>query len=125
MWRFSFAHAGRTHSSGLFIGHLAQMSINDLEIRVPTTVASTIVEELIETCSTAERLYITLKGTLKKYPGCIHWHLKLTSESKGTLELTYWPSAQRIMFKVNASRSAEWIAVTVPRLHTRIVKVFD
>jgi dihydroxyacetone kinase-like protein len=35
-------------------------------------------------------LRVTLKGTLKKYPGCIHWHLKREGE-RGTLEMTWSP----------------------------------
>src|SRR5688572_17774749 len=73
------------------------------------------IVQAIETCCSVQGLQITLKGTLKQYPDCIHWHLKNATQ-RGTLEITFWPAEHHVWFKVNASRSAEWIADAAARL---------
>ena len=42
-------------------------------------------EAVIEAACAAEGLRLTLKGTLKQYPGRVHWHYKRGKEA-GTLE---------------------------------------
>lgn len=55
------------------------------------------------------------KGSLGKYPGCVHWHYKL-AEQPGTLEITYWPRAKRAWFALRANRYAPWMDTLVPQL---------
>jgi hypothetical protein len=58
---------------------------------------------------------VTLCGTLKQYPGCVHWHLKHGAD-KGTLEITLWRAQRRVWFKVSSNRSAKWIELTMNNL---------
>lgn len=63
----------------------------------------------------AHSLITTMKGALKSYPGCTHWHCKMGRE-KGTLEITLWPAKRRAWFKVQAGRRAPWIDAIVPKM---------
>ena len=60
-------------------------------------------------------LLTTMKGTLKSFPGCTHWHCKLGTQP-GTLEITLWPVKQRAWFKVQSARRADWIVEIIPKL---------
>jgi len=62
-----------------------------------------------------EGLSVNLKGSLAKYPGCIHWHLKRDGQ-RGTLEITVWVSARRIWFSIQTGRTGAWIEETTVRL---------
>lgn len=53
-------------------------------------------------------LTVTLRGTLRQYPGCHHWHLKQNQEP-GTLELTWWPKKNRLWFKIASNRLGDWM----------------
>jgi len=55
------------------------------------------------------------KGSLGKYPDCVHWHYKL-GKQRGTLEITYWPKTQRAWFALRANRYALWMDNVVPQL---------
>ncbi len=61
------------------------------------------------------------RGTLKSYPGCIHWHWK-NGKLPGTLEVTLWPTKRRLWFKVQAGRRAEWIDQVIPTLKVALEK---
>jgi hypothetical protein len=54
-----------------------------------------------------QELRITMSGTLKKYPGCRHWHFK-RPETAGTLELTIQPTACKAWFSIRRGRSVGW-----------------
>ncbi|MBC8109394.1 MAG: hypothetical protein H7Z14_22610 [Anaerolineae bacterium] len=71
--------------------------------------------ERIESVIARYSLLTTMKGTLKSYPGCTHWHCKLGRET-GTLEITLWPAKRRAWFKVQAGRRARWIDEVVPKM---------
>ena len=53
-------------------------------------------------------LRVTLRGTLARYAGCTHWHLKCGGE-RGVLELTHWPEGKRIWFSMQAGRRGDWV----------------
>jgi len=53
-------------------------------------------------------LAIASRGSLRKYKGSVHWHLKKAGH-KGMLEPTWWPKTGRFWFKVASNRNAEWI----------------
>ena len=53
-------------------------------------------------------LSTTLRDTLGKFPGCIHWHAKNGRQS-GTLEITLWPEKHRAWFTIQSGRTAPWI----------------
>jgi hypothetical protein len=56
-----------------------------------------------------------MKGTLRMFPGCMHWHFKKPPQS-GTLEATMWPSAQRIWLSVQSRRHADWIEQSIDEM---------
>ena len=64
--------------------------------------------EQVERAILDARLTVTLRGTLKSYPGCIHWHVK-SGRERGTLELTFFPETGELTFKVAKNRDAPWI----------------
>ncbi len=75
--------------------------------------AENTVEIRVEDC--AERLGLSIqRGTLRSYPGCVHWHFKQPRES-GTLEATWWPKGRRLWLKIASNRQADWIAEAVER----------
>jgi hypothetical protein len=69
--------------------------------RMPTVSA---IERLLKRSG----LGVTLRGTLARYPGCTHWHLKNGSE-RGVLELTHWPGGKRLWFSIQAGRRGDWV----------------
>ncbi len=89
----------------------------EIEVRVPSRVHS--VPQTIERLCSLEELEVSRKGTLAKYPGCVHWHLK-KGRQPGTLELTWWERENRLWFKVAAGRTGAWIDETLRRLPGRI-----
>jgi hypothetical protein len=89
-----------------------------VEIPISTGASFDKVERAIEQAIRRSELEVTLHGSLKKHPGCVHWHLKRRGKS-GTLELTWWPKERRAWFSVQSGRQAVWIPLalrTVPRL---------
>ena len=64
-------------------------------------------------------LRVTLRGTLARYPGCTHWHLKNGSE-RGVLELTHWPPKRRIWFAMQDGRKAAWVMKSASGLKRQI-----
>lgn len=94
------------------------------EVRLAPRADVSAVEMVVEACCTAEGLTLTLKGTLVKYPGCVHWHFKRGRE-RGTLEVTWWPQQRRLWFKVQAGRTGEWVEEAGGRLKQVIEKALQ
>lgn len=78
--------------------------MREVELGVPTG----DVPEHVESLAALAGLTIRLRGTLTVYPGCVHWHFG-KALAKGTLEVTWWPSASRLWLKVHPMRDAAWI----------------
>jgi hypothetical protein len=89
--------------------------VRETEIPLPTGADCNAVERMIDEAIAEIGLQITLRGTLKRHPGCIHWHVKNDRES-GTLEVTLWPEQHRAWFSVQDGRTAAWINKVVARL---------
>jgi hypothetical protein len=85
------------------------------EVSVPKGLDPARVEHTVAACCAADDLRNTLKGTLARYPGSVHWHYSQPRE-RGTLEITWWPRGERLWFKVSAGRSARWITARLPAL---------
>jgi hypothetical protein len=51
-------------------------------------------------------LRVTMRGTLRKFPGCVHWHVKRGREA-GTLEITVWEG--RAWFTIQEGRKGKWV----------------
>jgi len=89
---------------------MTEIDIQLREIEDPTAAIARIDAAIERT-----GLVTTMKGTLKSYPGCKHWHCKLGRES-GTLEITYWPAKRRAWIKIQNARRAKWMDGIVPTL---------
>src|SRR5258708_3532088 len=87
----------------------------EIELTVPLQMDLSQSEQIIEQCCKAEGLSASLKVSLAKYPGCIHWHFKRGGQ-RGTLEITLWASARRIWFSIHTGRTDDWIEETLFRL---------
>ena len=89
--------------------------MRNIEIHLQPEANLGMVESAIEASLAAGGLEVSLRGTLKKHAGCIHWHAKSPGQS-GTLEVTLWPQQRRAWFTIQNGRTADWIAVKVPEL---------
>jgi hypothetical protein len=80
----------------------------EIEVRVPPAGNPGRAEAVVVACAARLGLQQMMKGTLARYPGCIHWHFKRGRE-RGTLEVTWWPRGRRLWLSVQAGRPGEWI----------------
>jgi hypothetical protein len=71
-----------------------------------------IITSIEKACESAG-LVIATKGTLRTYPGSVHWHFKKGAEP-GTLEATYVPREGRAWISVQGGRDAPWIDQALP-----------
>jgi hypothetical protein len=93
--------------------------VTELEFAVPEQYDMAGAEKLIEKVCAGRGLGVAMKGSLKGYPGCVHWHYKRPGH-KGTLEITVYPEARRIWAQVQDGRRAPWIDAELPRLQREI-----
>jgi hypothetical protein len=61
----------------------------EVEMQIPAFVKPNNVISQVEKICSENDLTLTLKGTLAKYSGCVHWHFKKHKQA-GTLESTWW-----------------------------------
>lgn len=83
--------------------------MKQIELPLPGGIEASTLVKLIDTSIQAAGLTTAMRNTLRKYPGCIHWHIANGSQA-GTLELTFWPKEERAWFTIQDGRRAEWIA---------------
>jgi hypothetical protein len=79
-----------------------------IEIALPASFDGNSIDTVIESAIAHLNLRVTLRGSLKKFPGCVHWHVKNGRET-GTLEITLWPAKRRAWFTVQGGRRGAWI----------------
>jgi hypothetical protein len=91
----------------------------ELEVYIPVPARPASIPHIVEQACAAEGLVLTLKGTLAKYPNCVHWHFKKGKE-RGALEITWWERENRLWFKVAAGRTGAWIEEAMARLKEQI-----
>jgi hypothetical protein len=89
--------------------------MREIEVGIAADAQFDGAEAVIEAACAAEGLRLTLKDTLKAYPGCVHWHYKFGQEA-GTLEITLWAAKRRIWFKVSAGRQGAWMEGMIGQL---------
>jgi len=89
--------------------------MTETEITLPAKTTGTQIIRAVERVAKEQALTQTLKGTLLKYPGCVHWHYKKDKET-GTLEITWWPQQKRLWIKVALNRQNPWIEGVIPHL---------
>ena len=66
------------------------------------------VERTIDEALADSGLRVTIRASLRKFPGCVHWHVKRGREP-GTLEITFWPRERRAWFTIHDGRQADWM----------------
>ena len=93
--------------------------MTEIDLTLPPTPDFAQVERAVDEACAALGLTTQLKGTLRQYPGCTHWHLH-SGKQTGTLEVTLWPNARRLWFKVADNRRAAWIDEAVAGLTAEI-----
>jgi len=91
-------------------------------IEIPGDVNGVALIDAIERVCRAHELTCTLKGTLAKYPDSMHWHFK-KGKQKGTLEITWWESKNRLWFKVAEGRTGAWIEEGMLQIKEEIQKL--
>jgi hypothetical protein len=87
------------------------MMLKEIDIQTPVHVTSDKIVPAVDATAAVEGLTITMRGSLKAYPGSTHWHLK-RGPGRGTLEITWWPERNRLWIKIHARRTAAWIDET-------------
>lgn len=87
----------------------------EIDVRLPDGAVLAALPDQIEEQCQAEGMISAMRGTLATYPGCIHWHFKRSGQP-GTLEVTWWPKASRLWFKVADGRDGPWIKPAITRV---------
>jgi len=90
------------------------------EVRIDPRCDLSRAEDVVEECCRKAGLEVTMKSTLRSYPGSIHWHFKRPGETRGSLEITLWRERRRAWFSVHDGRGAAWIDDAVNSLRRSI-----
>jgi hypothetical protein len=96
----------------------------EVEVDIPAHAQSASIPRAVERACATEGLTLTLKGTLAKYPDCVHWHFKKGKE-RGTLEMTWGERKNRLWFKVAVGRTGAWVEETAARLRKQIERALQ
>jgi hypothetical protein len=86
-----------------------------IEIKLNRGTNLSKAEKSIDATLATVGLHVSLRGTLKKFPGCTHWHAKIPGQP-GTLELTLWPEQHRAWISIQSGRTAGWITEKLPAI---------
>ena len=95
--------------------------LRDVAIQITSHADCRAIERSIDRAISDTGLNVTMRATLRKFPGCIHWHLKRGQES-GTLEITLWPQERRAWFTIQSGRTAPWIEEQLKLLNDSILR---
>ena len=93
--------------------------MREIELEVPDGIREDALIRCVQEVCATNNLTCTLKGTLAKYHGSVHWHFK-KDKQKGIVEITWWKTKQRLWFKVADNRTGEWISASLPKLKEEI-----
>lgn len=89
--------------------------MQEVAIGVNESLPPGTVEAVVECSLTRLGMSITMRDTLRSFPGCIHWHAK-KARHRGVLEVTYWPRKNRLWLSVHHNRDAPWIHEVIQAL---------
>jgi hypothetical protein len=93
------------------------------EVELPRSVDIRMVAEtVLQTCK-ARGLAVSVKTSLKSYPGSIHWHFKKGPE-RGVVEVTFWAAKRRLWINVHSNRTGPWTAEEMRGLKADLEKQF-
>jgi len=95
--------------------------MRNIEIELSPRANPSKVEKTIDAIFVVVGLRVSLRGTLKKFPGCIHSHARSAGQS-GTLELTLWPQQHRAWISIQDGRNAEWIREKLTEIQHLLAK---
>ena len=98
---------------------MVEIAMREIDFAVPRNADFVRAERLIEKICARRGLVLAMKGSLRSYPGCVHWHYK-RPDQKGTLELTLFVRDRRVWAAVQDGRKAPWIDEELPRLQAAI-----
>ena len=93
--------------------------MKDIAINLAGAKEQAKIERIIESACRAQDVQLAAKGSLQKYPGCVHWHYQKV-KARGTLEITYWPSENRCWFPLRDGRAKPWVVEMVKELKAEI-----
>jgi hypothetical protein len=96
-----------------FEGFVFEAFLTDIPISLSPNSTNEQIVHAIDAAIAEVNLTVTMRDTLKKYPGSVHWHLKNRDSNNrletGTLEVTFWPQKNRAWFTIQDGRKARWI----------------
>ena len=81
--------------------------MREKEIELSATIAAEAVVAAVNQAVATLGARITLDGTLRSHPGSRHWHVQAKGQT-GTLEVTFWPSQNRLWVSLHAKREGSW-----------------
>ena len=90
--------------------------MREIDLPLPA-VPPDVIPDWVETTLQSIGLMQTQKSSLRKYPGCTHWHYKCAGQP-GTLDLTYWPKTARLWAGIHTNREGGWMDEALDRLKT-------
>ncbi|MEM9432360.1 MAG: hypothetical protein AAGA12_00450 [Pseudomonadota bacterium] len=98
--------------------------MTEYEITVSNRQDGSAVAAVVNDVCMQEGLVLQMKTSLKKYPGCTHWHFK-RPDARGIVEVTWWPeatekSASRLWLSIHGNRQADWTFELMPKLKALI-----
>ena len=91
----------------------------EIAIRVPKNTRPGKIVSAVNRIIIDFGLIVTMRGSLKSFPGSTHWHLK-RGRGSGTLETTWWPQERKLWIKIQAGRTAPWIDEIAPQFKRQI-----
>lgn len=90
-----------------------------LDIALPPHTPAADLASCIEQACARQGLSVSMRCTLRAYPGCTHWHLKQGAE-RGTLEVTLWPRERRLWLSIQSGRAGTWTEAAAERLRAAL-----
>jgi hypothetical protein len=93
----------------------------EVDVPLPPDVDLATATSALEAGCAAEGLQLVRRGTLARYPGSLHWHLR-QRPARGTLELTLWPDRRRLWLSVQDGRRAAWTEAAMAGLTARLAR---
>ncbi len=82
--------------------------MKNIDVELPRGMDPTTLVKTIDVAIQSAGLITTMRNTLRKYPGCVHWNIANASQP-GALELTFWPKEDRGWFTVPDGPQVGWI----------------
>lgn len=93
--------------------------MTELDIALPPHTLADELVALVDQACALQDLSVTMRSTLRAYPGSTHWHLKQGPE-RGTLEITLWPRERRLWLSIQAGRAGTWTAAAAESLRAAL-----